>query len=261
MDLVPWDLLSQYLKLPVFALVAGRLGGILMFQPVLASLAVPVLVRALLVLGLAALLTPLVPLPADAPDTLLGMTLAIGGEVLIGGLIGLVSVGLFLGFQLGALMIAQESGLAFGQIVDPTSEEDETVLGVFYVQLAVVVYLLIGGHRALVAVSLDTFQSIPLLSLPESAAPGVELVVRALTVGGQVALRLAAPTMIALFLVNLVLGFVSRTMPQLNVLAVGFSVKALIAFVLMAVSLPTLADTFLMAVAQMGDWLHELLLV
>lgn len=256
---MPLELLVQYLKLPVFALVAARLGGLLMFQPVLGALSIPMNIRVLLVLGLAVLVTPVVGLPAEAPDTPLGVLLAMALEVLLGGVIGLVGFTCFMGLQWGAQLIGQECGLAFGQIVDPTSEEEETVVGVFYIQVAVVLYLVVGGHRALVSACLDTFASIPLLSSGPGVGPGLDLLLKALALGGQVALRIAAPTMLALFLANAAMGFVSRTMPQLNVLAVGFSIKSLLAFLLMAVSLPAAGDAFLDSVEQAYAWVHELI--
>ena len=256
---MPFELLAQYLKLPVFALVAARLGGLLMFQPILGAMAIPMNLRVLLVLGLAALITPIVGLPPDAPASPLAILLAMGTEVLLGGLIGLVGVTCFLGVQWGGLLIAQESGLAFGHIVDPNSEEQETVIGVLYLQLAAVVFLILGGHRALIAACLDTFVTIPLLSDTGVTQFGAELLCQAVTLGGQIAMRVAAPAVLAMFLANLAMGFVSRTMPTLNVLAVGFSIKAMLAFLLMAVSLPSAADAFLGAVDQAHGWLGDVL--
>lgn len=255
---MPFELLAQYLKLPVFALVAARIGGLLMFQPLLGALAIPVSLRAMLVLALAALLTPLVSLPGAAPATPLGIALAMGCEILLGVLIGLVSTACFIGLQMGGLLVAQESGIAFGQVVDPTSEEQETVMGVFYLQVAAVVFLIVGGHRALISACLDTFESIPLLGDNQATLLGGELLCKALDLSGQIAFRVAAPTLLVLFLVNLALGFVSRTMPQLNILAVGFSLKSLLAFVVMAAALPTAAEAFISAVQTACLWLNQL---
>lgn len=255
---MPYELLASYLKLPVFGLVAARLAGLLMFQPVLGALSVPHPLRVLLVLALAALLTPLVAPPPVAPDGALGLLLALAGELLLGVVLGAVMVACFVGLQLGGLLLAQETGVAFGQIVDPTSEEQETVFGVFYLQLAAVVYLALGGHRALVAACLSTFQTIPLLSLGAADTPGLDALCAALALSCEVALRVAGPVLLALFLVNVALGFVSRTLPQLNILAIGFSAKALVAFLLMAVSLPTATGTFIDAVAEVGGWVSAL---
>jgi flagellar biosynthetic protein FliR len=255
---MPWELLGQYLKLPVFGLVAARLGGLLMFQPLLGAMSVPVRLRVMLVLGLAAMITPLVGLPVTAPDTPLGVALAMGWEVLLGALIGLVSAVCFVGLQIGGLLVAQESGLAFGHIADPNFEEDETVLGVFYLQMAAVVYLAIGGHRALVSACLDTFGTIPLLASSSTALGGSQVLCEALSLSGQVAFRVAGPVLLALFLVNVAMGFVSRTMPQLNVLVIGFSLKALIAFLVMAVALPSAIDAFVSTLEHLYSWISEL---
>ncbi len=254
---MPFELLAQYLKLPVFALVASRLGGLLMFQPVLGALSVPTHFRVMLVLALAALLTPLVGLPAAAPDRPLELALAMGAELLLGLLLGLLTAVCFLGLQIGGLLIAQESGLAFGQIVDPSTEDEETIMGVFYLQFAVVVYLLVGGHRALVSACLDTFETIPLLTCRPAAVVNVDVLCQALALSGQVALRVAGPTLLALLLVNIALGFVSRTMPQLNVLAVGFSLKGLLVFALMAASLPSAAAALLSTLDVVFVWVNQ----
>ncbi len=256
---MPYELLATYLKLPVFALVASRLGGLLMFQPVLGALAIPTRLRAMLILGLAAMITPFVALPANAPDTPLELLLAMTTEVLLGGIIGLAGVIAFLGLQWGGLLVAMESGLAFGRVVNPTTEEDETVVGIFYLQMAVVLFLVVGGHRALVAACLDTFEAIPLLSDRCGSAFGADLLLQALVLSGHVAFRVAAPALIALFLVNLAMGFISRTMPQLNILAVGFSLKSMIAFLVMAVSLPSATGAFVDATQMIYGWLNELI--
>jgi len=255
---VPLELVHLYLKLPVFALVAARLTGLLLFQPVLGSLAVPVPVRALLIIGLAALITPLVPVPPDLPDSPTAVAVAALGELLLGVLLGLAGMLCFYGLQLAGLLLAQESGLAYGQVLDPTTEEEDTVLGAFYLQLGLVLFLVLGGHRVLVSVCLDTFRTLPLLAATPATTHGVELLVEGLTLGSHLALRVAAPALLALFLVNVALGFISRTMPQLNVLAVGFSLKSLVTLLIMAAALPAGVAAFVDATAAVYNWLGAL---
>lgn len=236
--------LIYLLNLPVFGLVAARLAGFIMFQPVLAALAIPAQVRVAVVLALAALMTPLVRLHAGLPDTPATLALALGGELLVGITVGLVLRIGFAALQLGGLMIAQESGLAFGQIVDPVYGQEESILSTTYAQVAVVVYLLLGGHRELLAACLDTFQAVPLLTHPASMEAALQLVLAALASGGELTLRVAAPVLLTLMLVNLVLGFLSRTLPQINVTTVGFALKTPAAFFVMAAALPAVVEAF-----------------
>lgn len=256
---MPYALLAEYLRLPLFLLVASRLGGIVMFLPVLGALALPPQLRALLVVALAVVVTPLVDAPAAWPDTLGGLAVAMGGELLIGVLMGLAVFLCFVGLQLGAQLIAQESGLALGQILDPMMEEEDTVLGSLYLQLGLVIFLIVGGHRALIAAAFDSFRAVPVLSGLGWLEGGGAILVDALRAGGELAIRIAAPTVLTLFLVNLGLGFVSRTIPQLNVTTLGFSFKALLGFALMAISLPVLLNGFTATLEAVIGQLRDLL--
>lgn len=241
---MPLELAEVFLKLPVFLLVVGRLAGMLMFQPVLGALSIPVRVRVLFAVGLGLLITPLVRLPEEVPSSAAGLLLALGNELLVGALIGLVIRMCFLALELAGLLIAQESGMAFAQLADPSTGAHGDVLGILYVQLGVVVYLILGGHRAVVAACLDTFESIPLLSERSVVSAGLELLFDALTLGVQAAVRMAAPVLLTLVLVNVALGLVGRTFPQLNIAILGFSIKGIIVFVLIAASLPVAMEVF-----------------
>jgi len=253
---MPYELLTHYLRLPVFFLVVSRLGGLILFQPIFGALAVPSHLRMLLVVGLAALVTPFVSLTTPFPATIGGVALALVGELALGALVGLVVAIGFLGLQLGGLLIAQESGLAFGQIVDPSSGEEESVLSSLYLQLGAVIYLIVGGHRAVFAACLDTFSALPLLASHDVASAGVELLCAALAAGGELAIRVAAPAVLTMFLLNVAMGFISRTVPQLNVTTLGFSFKALVGFVIMAVALPTALTAFTDGLATFFGWLQ-----
>jgi flagellar biosynthetic protein FliR len=255
---MPLELLATYLKLPVFALVVSRLGGLIMFQPILGGYAIPRNMRVLLILGLAALVTPFVELSATAPTTPAGILLAMGNELLLGVLMGLTVGMCFLGLQIGGQIIAQESGLAFGRVADPTTGAQQTIFSNLYLQLGAVVFLIVGGHRALVAVALDTFDAIPLLGDAGTFSRGVGAAFDALTLGAEIGLRVAAPVLLTLFLVTAAMGFVSRTIPQFNILTVGFSVKGLVGFVLMAISLPAALEAFTDALEATVGWVAGL---
>jgi flagellar biosynthetic protein FliR len=255
---MPYELIANYLKLPVFVMVASRLGAMIMIQPVFSALSVPMKLRALLVVGLAALVTPFVEIHHRLPDTPGGLALAMGAEILLGSLVGLAVRVCFLGLQMGGQLVAQESGLAFGQVADPSTGDQQSVLSAFYLQLGAVVYLILGGHRILVAACLDSFRTIPLLGEGGVFLVGGELLVEALTAGVEMAVRVAAPTILTLFLVNIAMGFVARTVPQINIATVGFSLKGLVAFFVISISLPSAAAAFTDVLERVTGWLTDL---
>lgn len=257
-ECMPIELITAYLNLPVFALVASRLAGLVMFQPMIGGMSVPMQVRALLVIGLAALVTPFVPAPKAAPDVV-SLTVGLVGEFSLGVVIGMVVRMCFIGLQMGAQLVAQESGVAFAQIADPSSGIESDMLGVFYTQLAGVVFLIIGGHRVLISGALDSFTTVPLLAGGIDPAAMLDLLTAALGSGCELALKVAAPVLVTLLLVNVGLGFIARTLPQLNVVTVGFSVKGILAFLLVAVSLPIGIDAFTAMLADVVNGYQSLI--
>ncbi len=239
---MPLELLNLVLHLPTFALVAARLAGLILLQPVFAGLAIPVRIKAVLVIGLAAVMTPLAGRPPESISTAIGLALALGGEFGIGALLGLAARAIFVGIETAGTLIAQESGLAYGRIADPVNGVDSDIISAFYVQLSSVLFLLVGGHRTIISATLDSFGTVPLLSSAASWRDALDLALDCLGTGSSLAVRVAAPAVLTMMLVNVALGFVARTVPQLNVTTVGFTLKGLFGFLIIAISLPGAMD-------------------
>jgi flagellar biosynthetic protein FliR len=90
------------------------------------------------------------------------------------------------------------------------------------------------------AAMLDTFRWRPpgVRDLPTTV---VDTLTEVTTESFLVGIRAGAPVMVALFLAVLILGLISRTLPQLNVIAVGFSLNSMVMMVTLAASLSALA--------------------
>lgn len=169
------------------------------------------------------------------------------GELMIGTIIGLSLSLMMLGAEVGGLMVGRQAGLALANIFDPTQNSQASITGQVYTISFTIIFLLAGGHRAAVAALLDTFAMIPLLSF-RFDEPFVVLLVEALASAFILGIRLAGPVLIALFLVGTALAFLSRTMPQLNILTVGFALRAIVALAVAAVAIGAAEDLLLDAV-------------
>lgn len=233
--------------LPVFALVLFRIGGLVAAAPLFSSSAIPARVKLLIVLMLALAVFPVVAVPAATPTTLAALVLAVGGELLIGLAMGFVLSLLFQGIQIGAELVSQQMGLSFAQLVDPLTQNSSNVLSEFYLLLSTVIYLLVGGHVALIRALMHTFETVPLLRGPADALSIEHLVDTFLAMlqgAFMLGVRVAGPALAAIFLATLALGFISRTMPQLNILAAGFPIRIVLSLILLVASLGTVCWVF-----------------
>lgn len=235
-DLAQW--LVDHLVLAV--LVLTRLSTLLMSMPAVGP-GVPRRVRALLAILLTALLLP--PIADLTPagrlprvDHLIDLTIAVGREALIGLLIGSTIQLIITGLQLAGEAVSSTGGMQLGQEVDPTTQSAMPSLARLIGMLVTAVMLTVGGHRLLLAVLLDSFEALPAGHIVFDDSM-MALVIEQLSAGMGAGVRVAAPVLAALLLSNLVTGLVSRTLPQINVLAIGLSVNALALLVVTAVTI------------------------
>jgi flagellar biosynthetic protein FliR len=228
----------------VFTLVLARTSTLLMTAPIFSSQGLPRHVRAIIAVAVALLVTPIylgTTLPPVTQIVDYGRLLA--NEALTGLLLGLSVHIMFSGIQVAGQIVSQMSGLSIADVFNPAFEEDVSVFSNLFYFLTMAVFVSIGGHRLVMEALLDTFAAAP----PGHAALGsnfVEVLTNVATQSFALGISAAAPLLTALLLANLVLGLISRTLPQINVIAVGFGINALLALGVLFLSIGAAAWTF-----------------
>ncbi|MFQ5589940.1 MAG: flagellar biosynthetic protein FliR [Phycisphaerae bacterium] len=244
---MPWSLLDILFALPTYVLVLLRLTGLVLTAPLYASRLIPDRIRAALIMTVAAMIFPLVRSQAPQEMTMSMMVAGSVAELMIGATIGLSLAILLFAAEVGGVIVGQQAGLRLGEVFDPTGDRQASIIGQVYTITLTTMFLLAGGHRAALAAVLDTYQVIPMLTfrIDESL---ILLPIEMLTAAFIVGIRLAAPATIALFLTGTAMGFLSRTMPQMNILSVGFSVRAFVAIGAAALALASCQGLMLEAI-------------
>src|SRR6476646_9384520 len=212
----------------VFTLVLARTGALVMIAPIFSTQSLPRRVRGLLAVAMSLLVTPaFLGTSMPAAENMGEYCRILASEALVGLLLGFGMNILFSGIQVAGQIVSQLSGLSLADVFNPGFEEDVSVFSQLFYFLTLAVFVAIGGHRIMMQALLDTFAASP----PGHAELGknfVEVLVGILSQSFVLGIRAAAPLMVALLLSNLVLGLISRTLPQINVIAVGFSLNALL---------------------------------
>ncbi len=221
---MPLELLRFEMLLPAFGLVVARVAGLVMAVPMLTSRQIPRIVKAWLVVTLGLLVFPVV-----APELPRSLTLgqaAVGmvGEFIVGEVLGLGAGLVFLAAQVAGKVVSHQSGMALGQAYNPVMEAPSTVLDQVWFLGVLMFFLALRGHLAVVEVLLDSFKQVPPMMMVFDGALE-EFVIGILRGAFDMALRMSGPVILALLLTSLIMGFLTKTMPQLNILSVGFSFK------------------------------------
>ncbi|MEW5924162.1 MAG: flagellar biosynthetic protein FliR [Candidatus Zixiibacteriota bacterium] len=225
-------------KLQVFLLILFRSAGLFLISPIFGHRSIPVLIRAGLSILLAVILIPLVPadqMPVVESVWLLA-ALAVK-EMLVGFIIGLLFSLLFVGVRIAGNIVGYQIGLIIANVFDPETNSQNSVIGEFWYVLAILIFLTIDGHHAILSAFSDSYKLVP-VGVFNFSGPAGEQLIRLSAYAFTIGIKLAAPVIITLFLTEVALGVVARTVPQMNIFIVGIPVKIGIGLFILAVALP-----------------------
>lgn len=228
----------------VFIAILARISPVLMLAPPTRSSGVPARVRAGLAISMAAMLTPIaMPHASAMPGDLLNVLLRLAAEILLGLVFGSVILLAVSALQLAGQAIGHLAGFDVAEALDPSSDENVSILASIMGWLAIAIVLTVGGHRQVIDCCLESCTAYPAGAVqPDSQwlSQIDQLMQHTLRVG----IRAAAPIGTALLLANLLTALIARTLPQLSVLAVGFNINAFVMLLLMILSLGGMAWVF-----------------
>ena len=200
-----------------FALVVARVGSTVMLLPVLGEAEVPAVVRAGFTLALALLLLPpLLPLLPAAPSQPWRVAGAVAAEVLTGLWLGWLTRLVMLALTLAGEFAALATGLSSVLQLDPALGVQTAALGRLFSVAGPVLILATGLHALPLAALVGSYQVIPAGSLLPAGDTALNIVA---AVGAcfALALRLAAPLLVAGLVWQVALGLLSRLVPQLPI--------------------------------------------
>jgi len=230
------DSLVQYV--PTFVLVFFRILGLMMFAPLLGSTVIPKRVKGLFAAVLALGIAPGIATLADVPGTTWELSLGIAGEMLFGVTMGMVMSFVFIAAQWAGEIVGQQMGLNMGAVFDPQFGQSGSLVGTMYFMLSQVIFLSppINGHHAMLRGLRQSFDTLPLLSVGVTRDL-LDMILGLLTASTMLAVQMAAPVLITMIVVDLAMGFVGKTMPQLNIMSAGLSIRAILGMILLVIGL------------------------
>jgi flagellar biosynthetic protein FliR len=226
-----------------FFLVFVRILSLLAVAPVFGNRSIPMRLRILLSLVLAGTTFPFAtaaPVNATRVWQVIAYT---GGEVLVGLLMGYTAGFVFYAVQFAGDIMSYQAGFTSMLSIDPSTLETVTILARFQSTLALMLYVLMDGHLFLVQALVASFEQAPLLSAGFPSGL-LDLFMKMAGASIAAALQISAPILVATSLANLGLAILSRTMPQLNVLAVSFPLVIAVGVLVLAATLPAFARVF-----------------
>jgi flagellar biosynthesis protein FliR len=234
-----------------------RIGGFVAAAPIASETTIPRQVKIVMTLALTVLIAPLAPVPSTLSIFSGAGVLTAVQEILIGVSIGMVMELAFEALTFAGQTISMTMGLGFATLIDPQRGASVPVLGQMFMIMGTLTYLAINGHLVLLGALANSFQTLPI----GAANVDKDFLLAVAIWGGRIfetGLLIALPAVIALVIVNLALGVVTRAAPQLNLFGIGFTITLMCGFFVLMVGIngvmigiSSLIDSALRAVVEL----------
>lgn len=199
--------------------------------PIFMGQTVPVMVRMALAVALSSLMLPAVLNdPAMLSIAYPQILFVIAKEAGIGLVLGFLSGLGFWALYTAGTIIEFQAGLSMATMIDPTTGQDDSMLGGLMMQMFTMLFLVTGGLLSMIGMLYESYQVWPISSMTLSLANAnlVEVGLRAMSEMLGLALKVAAPFLLLMLMLEIGLGLLSRFAPQLNAFFLAMPLKALI---------------------------------
>lgn len=225
----------------IFVMV--RIGAAFLAAPIFGAMTVPVQLRIVMAGAISVFVLAWTPVVVPAELLSLQGVLALLGEIVIGLAFGFVLQLSFAAPVIAAEQIAGSMGMAMATAVDPNTGAQSGALGQYFTLVLTLIFLGIGGHLLWLRLIIDSYVALP----PGGDWFGAEQGWLVASFAGQMfvtAVAIALPVTLALLLVQLVTGVLSRSAPSLNLFSLGLPAGILAGLAALIAASPLITEQF-----------------
>ena len=243
-------------------LVVARLTGLFLFTPLLRSATIPRVFKALLAFMLAIALYPSIP-PIDPMATIdiVQMVPLLFAELLIGISIGLIAAMPLYAMQMGGFIMGYQVGLSLAESFNPELDSNGSVIGLLLFYMSVFVFIGLGGFELLFLTLADSFHTAPIGMFTAGDVP-LDMFIEVINSGFELAIRVASPVIAAVSMSQVAMGLVMKTMPQVNIMSIGFAIQILTGLILLMLMLNVMGEVAGQEIDRVMDglalWIQDL---
>ncbi|WP_026570351.1 MULTISPECIES: flagellar biosynthetic protein FliR [Sediminibacillus] len=219
-------------SVPAFLLILVRVTSFFVTVPIFSYKNIPAHFK----IGSSFFLAWIMYYTISIPDIALDETfiLLVFKEALVGLLLGLMAYLILAALQIAGGFIDFQMGFAIANVIDPQTGAQSPLIGQYFYTIALLFLLAVNGHHLLIDGIFYSYQTVPLDAfIPWGNEAIAELVTQTFSKMFLIAFQMAIPVVGCLFLVDVALGIIARTVPQLNVFVVGLPLKILVSFIVL----------------------------
>jgi len=246
-------------KFIIGILIFIRITGMFVSAPLFKSMAIPPQVKVFLAILIAAVMTNYYWMDQPAIEFHLWYIAVLAlKEFFLGAIIGFSANIVFNAARMAGGLIDFEMGFQAASIFDPTNT-NPTLIGELKDLIALMLFLILNVHHQLIETIYASIRAVPLTTF-EMTESSYILLIKFISTVFILAIKIAAPVLIALFCANLSLALLARVAPQTNIFIISFQVKVAVGLVMLAASVPMMVYVIKWALGNMQEQTMQMLM-
>lgn len=221
-------------NLILFIVVFTRLSGMITTAPLISTYPIPIQIKVWFMALVAFIMFPIVmvktgfPIPTSVPE----LTVILIKEFMIGYIIGFISQLVFVGVEIAAELVSMQMGLTAAQALNPMTGATSPILSQAYTILASMIFIGLNGYKWMFAALFKTFEILP---------PGYGFLINGTITHNVmfltsqmflVGLGIALPIFSVLVIADVLMSFMAKTMPQMNIFMIALPFKIYLGLIL-----------------------------
>ncbi|AKL95465.1 flagellar biosynthetic protein FliR [Clostridium aceticum] len=231
-----YDLLLLNIDLLILILI--RVTGIFVIAPVFGRNNLPMMMKIGISLLIAFILLPILATTSSLHhNNFVELAISTANEFLIGVIIGFIGFLYFSTLYLAGTIIDTQMGFSMVNVLDPQTNTQIPIMGNYYNILFTLLFLLFDGHHYLIRALVYSYDMLPVGVTFTVGEEGLYALTSIMTEVFMLAFRFSAPVLAMIFLANVLLGILARTMPQMNVFIVGMPLKVMVGLLTVLITL------------------------
>lgn len=232
-----YDILNIVLdKYEVFLFVFIRMTGFFVVTPIFSRKNIPSIYKVVFALFISTLIVNFITINMSLTN-IEDIIVVVINEFCFGILLGFITYLYFTSLYIAGQIIDMQIGFGMVNVFDPQSNAQVPIIGNFYYIIALLFLFTINGHHILVKAIINSYDIVPIgytICLTDLTTRFVGIFTQLFIIGFKV----SSPILAAIFLSNVLLGILARTVPQMNVFVVGMPFKIFIGIITLIIIVP-----------------------
>lgn len=222
----------------ILLLMFIRILAVMIAAPVLGHSSIPTITR----IFIAAVIAYMTFLTIDKTKIVLDVNLASVilaaiKEIITGTIIGTVINFVFYGISYAGHMIGFDMGLMMAEVLDPTQEMSNNVVGEVIFYGSMMLFIIINGHHYLISATVASFKIVPVAKYTITE-PLIGLIIKYSFSVFTIAMKIAAPIVVSFLLVHIAEGIIARVIPQIQIMYITQPLKIGLGLVFLSFLIP-----------------------